>query len=278
MPLEQESHPLIVLETKQDDDIFSRQSAKNRLAMRLYSMRSREAQSQGLLNQDYALICSQADGQSLSFCVCDGVGSSYRGDVAARYLGEHLVTWLQSLPDLHIESSVCATLLNDQFSLWAQDAQAQLLQMPLPQDASILVKEVIQELRNGYGSETVFLGGRIDLDVTDQGMSRGAHVLLCWMGNVTAHVFVENGHFWTLGSDSDWVARWSTVSGGRGSVSIWHMHLSALEKLLVHTDGLDQVSLLLHDLDDAGWREQAQQLLQLPRNDDMTALELCWNL
>jgi len=80
----------------------------------------------------------------------------------------------------------------------------------------------------------------------------------------------------TLGGDDDKVARWSTLRGARGTVTVWKKDLSTIDHLSIHTDGLDAIGLSLHNLDDEAWQAEARRLLQLPSNDDMTALELRW--
>jgi hypothetical protein len=55
------------------------------------------------------------------------------------------------------------------------------------------------------------------------------------------------------------------------------MTFSAIDLLLVHTDGLEKVAQSLCHLDNDAWRESIQQLLLLPDNDDMTAVEFSWS-
>ena len=367
----------LLIETAQNKDTFNKASVNAMLYVRLLSVRSQEAQMQELANQDYAQVYIQADGPSLCFCVCDGVGSSYRGDFAAKYLARSLVEWMQNLTDLQVRTADVASQLDARLNLWARVAQKELRQVAIPASTPALVREVLEDLRDTYGSETVFLCGRVDLDARsnaaraeEAGGLCSAQLLVCWMGNVTAQLLVgtragaspaptdqvgtragaspaptdqvgtragaspaptdqagtragaspaptdqagtragaspapmdqagtragasprpyENqipipertspaptGECVTLGGDDDRVARWSTLRGARGHVSVWKGHLDAIERLVVHTDGLDAIASLLPHLDDEEWQAQARRLLLLPRNDDMTALELRW--
>jgi hypothetical protein len=252
-----------------------------------------------LANQDYAQVNIQSDGSSLCFCVCDGVGSSYKGDFAAQYLAKCLITWMQTLTDLQAQTSALADQIYTQLNLWAHAAQEQLEQVAIPPNTPALVREVLEELRDTYGSETVFLCGRIDIVAASAGMEyvdNGPHsvqMLVCWMGNVTAQLLAETdgrprvgtragtspaptGLCVTLGGDDDRVARWSTLQGARGPVTIWKDHLSTIDRLIVHTDGLDATASPLHKLDDNAWQAQTQLSLLPPSNDDMTVLELRW--
>jgi len=294
--------PYLSIETAQTTDTFHRTSINDTLHVRLLSVRCQEAQAERLTNQDYAQVCLQSDGSSLCFCVCDGVGSSYKGDFAAQYLATHLVQWLQTLTNLQATTSALVDQFDAQLNLWAQAAQEQLQQVAIAENTPALVREVLEELRDTYGSETVFLCGRIDLDTQPTSSSAEeaypVHLLVCWMGNVTAQLLAgisrkedgnkprENrgqphlegallaptGQCVTLGGDDDRVARWSTLRGARGPVTIWQEDLATIDYLVVYTDGLGAINLPLHNMDD----DQTQQLLQLPGNDDMTALELRW--
>ena len=289
MPLTNGKESYLLIETAHTSDTFYRTSVNDTVHVRLLSVRSQEAQTQELANQDYAQVYIQSDGSSLCFCVCDGVGSSYKGDFAAQYLAKCLIQWMQTLMDLQVQASAHAAQFDAQLNLWAHAAQEQLRQVAIPPNTPALVREVLEELRDTYGSETVFLCGRIDMDTIAAGaedVDNGSHpaqMLVCWMGNVTAQLLAETDgetreeQYVTLGGDDDRFARWSTLRGARGPVTICKVHLSTIDRLIVHTDGLDAIAPpLLHKLDDKAWQAQTQRLLLQPSNDDMTVLELRW--
>lgn len=244
------------------------------LKLRLFSARCRESQSQALVNQDYVLANVQQDGSSLCFCVCDGVSNSYRGDFAARYLGTRLVQWLQNLPVFNWTSTSWKIQLRAELDAWSREAHSELLRTSLPESLPYLVREVLEEQRNTYGSETVFLGGRIN-----KASSKAEHsveIFLCWMGNITAHVFTTDEHCIVLGGDDASAKGWSTGRGLRGNLSTWHTGLTTLERLIVHTDGLDMIEKQLPTLSDEALQTQARRLLLMPQSDDMTVLTLQW--
>jgi hypothetical protein len=78
----------------------------------------------------------------------------------------------------------------------------------------------------------------------------------------------------TLGGEDDKVARWSTLRGSRGSVTIWKRHLATLDRILVYTDGVDDIVKPLYKLDEEAWQAQVQRLQKQSGNDDMTILEI----
>lgn len=267
-----------LLETDQNQETFIHRQLGNYVMARLLSVRCQEAQTQALLNQDYACLLSRENASSLAFCVCDGVGSSYRGDFAAHYLASHLLTWLQEMKEIPLNMHLFSKTLDDLLDVWAHDAQMQLKRMAMPPDTPALVHEVLEELRDTHGSETVFFCGRVD---TGSWPSRSRtpqpiRVVFCWMGNVTMHLSLSDNCCIMLGDPVDDKSRWSTMHSRRGEVTIWSDTFSSIEHLTIHTDGLNAVGEKLIWLNNAEWRGSTQQLLHLPKNDDMTALELRW--
>ncbi|MDQ2903397.1 MAG: protein phosphatase 2C domain-containing protein [Chloroflexota bacterium] len=265
------------IETQPVGDTFTCTTINDALSLRLLSVRCQESQTQALVNQDYVQVRVQRDGSSLCFCVCDGVGSSYRGDFAAHYLGTRLVKWLDALkpPDPSLTAS--ATHLHSHMLAWAGDAQTHLRHMPLPPETPALVGEVLAELRDSYGSGTVFFAGRIDCASwsTDLSVSHPTEAFFCWMGNVTARLFISADQSITLGGQEQG-GQWSTAGGLRGSLTTWNIGLTTIERLIVYTDGLQAIEHTLAELDDEALQARAQQLLTLPGSDDMTVLDLQW--
>jgi len=268
----------LVVESDQATDNFLRSALDTHVLARLLSCRCQEARNLGLPNQDYAKIVSQRNNSSLSFCVCDGVGSSYKGDFAAYYLATYLVQWLQGLNGLQHDSQTLSTILQSQLNQLARSARVELREVALPMQTPYLVREVLEELRDKHGSETVFLCGRIDHGswATPLAASRPMQALFCWMGNIRARLFVSADQYIELGDQEDNEGRWSTKFGCRGTLKIWDFALTTLERLIVHTDGLDAIGTTLVNLDDEQWQTQTQELLKRPANDDMTALDLQW--
>ncbi len=251
----------------------------NLFHLRLLSFRSQEAEMQSLVNQDYARVMVQRETSFLCFCVCDGVGSSYMGDFAAHYLGERLVRWLQQWDEGDWSLSAMKERLNAQLVLWAEEAQQELLLQELSSELPRLVREVLEELRASYGSETVFLGGCLRIAPTSSqpvGMERSIEAFFCWMGNVLARLFLSPDHIITLGEEDDRTARWSTVHGSRGPLTVLHIGPTQVERLLVSTDGIHKLGNVLTGLDQEALQDSIEQLLQTPENDDMTYFDIQW--
>lgn len=266
-----------ILETDQVIDSFTRAELASSTIARLLSFRCREAREQSLPNQDYAMVSYRKDGSALSFCVCDGVSSSYKGDFAACCLASYLVKWLQELPIQAERPARLEAVLEGQLNRLALAAQGQLMKLEKPTDVPDLVREVLDDLCQNYGSETVFFCGRLDYAVGKaEQPAQLKDGFFCWMGNVTARLFIDSQQYILLGEKTDKNGRWSTRHGCRGELHTWSRSLATLERLTVHTDGLDELGEALVTLDDNTLLARVQQLLELPDSDDMTAFDLFW--
>lgn len=266
---------LQIIETDQQTDTFVSTSVNGQIAVRLYSVRCQEAQLDAAPNQDYARVVFSPQGSVLSFCVCDGVGGSYLGDFAARYLALRMTNYLLTLPAIPRNPQQTAMVMRKRLENWAIEAQNELTSLGLPATLSSLEHEILAEQRDQHGSATVFFCGRVDY-----GSSISTHApeivpaLFCWMGNVTARFFSTPSICQQLGDQDNDRNRWSTLFGQQGLLTTHVSALSRCEPLIVHTDGLDMLSHQLAQLDDQQLQTCIRELLQTPTNDDMTVLDL----
>lgn len=267
----------LVIESDQHNDSFISTSVDNRAAVRLCSIRCQESQIDAAPNQDYARVVYAAQGSALSFCVCDGVGGSYLGNFAARYLAIRLTNYLLTLPGIPRDSRKTALALRKLLKIWAHEAQHELSLLELPLTLPALEREILQEQRDRHGSATVFFCGRVD-DVLS-GSVRSLQTLpalFCWMGNVTALVFTSPSVCQQLGDQNNDYNRWSSLIGQQGLLTIRISSLSRSEPLVIYTDGLESLGPRLSRFDDQQLQSQMWQLLSSPTSDDMTVLDLRW--
>lgn len=267
----------LVLETDQSRESFVRTSLGNATA-RLLFQRAEESRVQASPGQDYARVVSGRDGEVLCFCVCDGVGSSYQGEFAASYLAKRLVDWLLQAPRLPWTDSPVQEQLCEQLNRWARSGQAILLERPLLEETSVMIREVLTELRSQYGSETVFFGGRVERVPATQASETSVrtHVALCWMGDIAAQMFTVEGQPIELAQERTDRERWSTARGQRGSLHVREYACDDIGRLIISTDGAGELAREIAALGDDDLRRRAFNVLQSPISDDMTILDLQW--
>lgn len=245
--------------------------------LRLLYLRCAEARAQQLPGQDYAEIQVNRQDGAISFCVCDGVGGSYRGDLAARYLAQRLVSWLSAPESAPENSDTLQADLMTRLEQWAATCQRDVEKSAIPAESSPLVREVLEEVRAAYGSETVFFAGRISYGAGSVMEAPVALATFCWMGNVRAQLIADDGDEVDLRQSGDDAVRWSTGRGLCGEPTVRVLRLHRLRRLVVHTDGADHLSQRIVDLSDDELQERARQLQAHPTNDDMTILDVQWS-
>lgn len=241
----------------------------------LLSVRSEEAQGQGLPCQDYARVLSNEAGSSISFCVCDGVGSSYYGGFAARYLATHLVEWLDGLDEIPASPVGVSSRLQQ----WAMEGQEALIRLVLPSETPVMLRSFLEELRDTHGSQAVFFCGRVDYPHPADALETpvpAVRALFYWMGNVTARIFARSVHYQHLGKADNDKNRWSTTRGPQGKVGARALTLETLDRILIYTDGLSASGAEDRLLNDPDTQAYTRDLLTQPASDDMTVLELRW--
>jgi hypothetical protein len=265
----------VVIEADQRREGRERYSLGESTAVLLHSVRCQEAQDQDLPGQDYARLIARQDGACICFCVCDGVGSSYQGDFAARYLGEHLVNWMFALDAVPRRLRVLEGELRTELIRWSASAHNDLVSADQPRAGSALEREVLEELREQYGSETVFLAGRIDTTPSLSGgedLSDTVHLLFCWMGNVRAYLCSGLQPRRAFACIDDDQARWSTAQGMRGALRMQRIATTTPWRLVVHTDGLASLDHAILAMSEDDIQRDELRLLGLPTSDDMTLL------
>jgi hypothetical protein len=267
-----------VIESDQQADAFLSALLGEQVALRLCSVRCKEAQMEDAPNQDYARVVIDERTSMLSFCVCDGVGGSFQGQVAARELATRLTHYLLALPGIPRHSRAVAVALRTQLDRWASEAQQTLQQAQLPSRASALEQEILVEQRDQHGSATVFFGGRVEYAPSrrPRRFEQTLPALLCWMGNVTARVWAARKPCEPLGDGHNDRNRWSTRFGQQGQLTVRVSALNSSEPLVVYTDGLASLGPQLALLDDHQLQQRMWEQLALPASDDMTVLELHW--
>lgn len=272
-----DERPQHIIENDPHSDSFISTLIDRQVAVRLCSVRCQEAQIDAAPNQDYARVVFASQGSTLSFCVCDGVGGSYQGNFAARYLATRLTDYLLALPQIPRSSRKVAVALRKQLTIWAREAQQELSLVEVSPDLPALEQEILVEQRDQYGSATVFFCGRVDYLPTDfSSTSQDIPALFCWMGNVTALACASPNTCEQLGDLQNDRNRWSTRSGQQGLLTIRISPLSKSDPLVIYTDGLERLGHQLAQFDDRQLQTHIRQLLPMPGSDDMTVLEFRW--
>ncbi len=237
--------------------------------------RSADSREAGDRGQDYLALRCEAG--TLAFALCDGVGQSFFGDLAARFLGEALVNWLWSdLPRGAQARDLRRTLDAFLYAL-IPEATALVGSQAIPERAPSLLKEVLEQKRV-LGSEATFACGRIDLPGPE--FERG-RVVLAWMGDSRLRAWAGAEEITAdLGDSFQTAQRWSSRAGpvgGQPSVSVTPVireSLPALSRLLAYSDGLVELDRLGHPPSGFALADMLARSGEAAASDDCSYLEV----
>jgi len=229
--------------------------------------RSSDCKATGEPGQDY-LTFRYTSGR-LAFAVCDGVGGSFLGNLAARFLGDHLVEWLWEHPSVAQAEQFQRELFRHLREL-VGPASRLIENYPLPRGLQPIVRDVLEEKRS-YGSEAMFVCGRIEWPAQQ---SQG-QVALAWLGDAELQV-CDRGGRWRrfLGATAE---RWSSFRGPRGNPQVQIATADDIARVIAYSDGLRSLAEDLRHLPDRMLDQALELLAQDPRNDDLSLIDIALN-
>lgn len=220
---------LQIIFLKQESDTFIQRLAFPGYLLRYAAARSGESRSVDETGQD--ALCFAVDERFIFFALCDGVGMSFMGNLAARCLSQKMVEWLvgqhQNLEhNLDIQAE-CTQFLQRLTELGSRIVANHRLPDDLPQ----MILSVLEDKRK-IGSESMFVSGILDLQTRE--------MCLFWMGDSRLRIWQEKTDQTSafFGSTFQTQERWSTQKGPIGQVHTWQGSLDGISRVTAYSDGL----------------------------------------
>lgn len=279
---------MTLIESEQSKDIQLTQIARGPFLLRFASYRKGEDAKLELRSEDY--IVSELTPEHTIFGLCDGVGSSYYGNIGSQFLGETIRNWLGkvSVPS----SSVFAQANNA--NLWLEELNNDLKNEL--DDKAVYATSVIKnrkitsqgELiqlaektqRDDFGTQSNFAGGIIWPKTND--LPNGL-VLLFWLGNARVRIFnkLEENKFEELTHLTRWGDNpeqlkevWSSKDGVVGNVYSYSTDFSRITTVIAYSDGLEGVEEeITPDIQGVKLESLIHQA-QTIKDDDVSYLEI----
>jgi len=221
------------------------------------------------LGQDF--LTWKWDDNKLVFVLCDGVGGSFFGNLAAKFLGKKLLDWLWKQANLTGENIPgIRNELDELFRDWISEGNCMASDYPLPSDLPKLIWESLEELRQKHGSETVFICGCIE-----RCHSNTWKGLFVWAGNSQIRLLNSLGEM--IDFDADWndANRWSTKFGIKGKFEIMYIPIDLdLRRLIVFSDGLENYAEDLSTYPDRKIKKILLNEIQSSSSDDIAFLDI----
>ena len=236
------------------------------------SAESRAADDRG---QDY--LTFQEDGGSIIFVLCDGISMSYYGDFAARFLGNCLLDWLNSLPEGIQNEESLQQQLDQLLRERAVRATERLKYHQIPPHIRGIHREVLASKKE-LGSSAIYGCGRIDFPGERYPEGR---IVLAWQGDIRLRLWAEQKECTAkLGDRFHTSHQWNSKSGPVGGMP--HVHCESLcgegdrGAVLLYSDGLkgiDSWNVIAGSQLSQAMTNEARN----PSSDDMSVFYVRWN-
>ena len=265
---------MIPYQCDQNGDIRLTYTQSSLLWLRYMYQRSSESRTNGQPGQDYLVwrYKEQDDEKILGFAICDGVGGSFCGEVAAQYLGNKLINdfifpvgyTLERLSISEVKEETINYLLK-----WKEAGHNEVEKRPLPADIPPMLKQALEQQRQ-YGSEAVFVCGRLVL------RDDKAKLILIWMGDTQVLLFDKAGQPVDVGGRWSNTDRWSTKTGIKGQVQAWVGDVKTfnIKRIIAFSDGLNSIANSIYHLTNTEVRREALRLLEQPSSDDISLIDI----
>jgi len=180
------------------------------------------------IGQDYLVYRYGAS--NLTFAVCDGVGQSFMGDLAARLLGDFLIDWLWNIRQPKADREF-AQAVGEALGGHTAVSGPKVAAFELPAHLPPILIQALENQRR-YGSESMFVAGRLALGGSDP------WVALCWLGDSPVAAIDIDGKLVDLGPKGHTSERWNAASGVKGEVHVWVGSGKHVARVAGYTDGL----------------------------------------
>jgi hypothetical protein len=231
--------------------------------------RSSDSMTSHIEGQDY--LCFQHNDQRLVAVVCDGVGSSFCGNLAAHILGDGLLEWLWSVDITYLNGAAAVTeAAVSALNRLQKQARHEVEDYEIPGQMSALVRQAL-EAQRAYGSEAVFAAVRID---HPSPMIPDGLITICWMGDTRIHALDEDGSQIALGGRWDNADRWSSTQGVRGQMFTWMHELAGVGRVVAYTDGLSAHADRVVGYSDDKLDREIRAGARLPTSDDVAFVDV----
>jgi hypothetical protein len=252
----------ILVTLNQDTDTPARREITPAATLIYLYDRSRDSKQSNAPGQDF--IAYRYTNQRITFAVCDGVSQSFYGDLAARFLGERLVMWLDELPAFEGEF---AADVDGVLRAWVDEATRLVEAKPVNPKLAPMIRDALDRKREN-GSETMFVAGVMDIEQH--------RLAVCWMGDMRLWLWDAAGNSIDL-PGAEWLTRerWSTRVGPKnGDPRTAIVPLDNVARITIHSDGVGSRAPELASISLDSLNRLVRELEQSPASDDVSILDI----
>jgi hypothetical protein len=259
-----------IIELDQKNEILLSHHIRGPISVRYAYTRSRDRQEKKFRGQDYLVF--RVEPQRMVFALCDGVGKSFMGGLAAQIVGEFLIEELWNISDDSNNIEEVKPQLVEQLNKQKQIATRIIYQKNLSFIHEDLARIHLEKRRDNFGTQTNFVCGLIDSPSKNLPLGR---VFLFWLGDAKLKIFLQKENK-TQNLQADWSSSeaWSSKEGVVGVIHSYYCNLNDIDCIIAHSDGLDSFQDQLSGISDDKLVEEIKNLKQSPGSDDISYLEI----
>jgi hypothetical protein len=274
---------MTIIESEQSREVRLTEITRGPFVLRFLSYRKSEDAALNLRSEDY--IVSEITPDKAIYGLCDGVGSSFYGNIGSQILGEILLSWLERVPLPNNLSLEKPQVVNSWLAALASELTSELNSKVAFATSVIQKKEITsqEELvrlaettqRDDFGTQSNFACGIVW--PRSRALPRGL-VLLFWLGNARIRLFSQDRDLTSMldwGKDPNQLTEvWSSKDGVVGKVHSHVTDLSTVTHIIAYSDGLENAERNIRPGLDGAQLEALVQESQSIKDDDATFLEL----
>ena len=188
---------MTIIESEQSREVKLTEIARGPFVLRYLSYRKSEDAALDLRSEDY--IVSEINPEKTIFGLCDGVGSSFYGNIGSQILGEILLNWLGKVPvpsNFELEKSQTSNKWLDKLTAELTSElngrtsfATSVIQKKELSSQNEMVRLAESTQRDDFGTQSNFACGIVW--PKSPSLPRGL-VLLFWLGNARVRLFNQN--------------------------------------------------------------------------------------
>lgn len=239
--------------------------------------RKLEAKDNGdLRGQDYLVF--RTEEKRIIFVLCDGVASSFFGDLGSQIVGETLLHWLcnyfgnKNGEYLDSESMLVdlTNALNNTKNLGQKITGQKRIN-----SSNTFTKNVIEERRTIHGTQSNFVSGIIEYPDNNQ-IDGSIH--LFWLGDAKIKIFKNSQNIsGLLKAKWDSNEAWSSVHGVVGKIHHYSCPFTDVDSIIAHSDGANPIEERLLPTNSSNFLVKLLDRAQHVKDDDVSYLDIILN-
>lgn len=274
---------MAIIESEQSKEVKLTDLSRGPFVLRFLSYRKSEDAKLNLRSEDY--IVSELNNDKAIFVLCDGVGSSFYGNIGSQILGETVLKWLSKIQPPNIVFLEKSESIKQWIGMLTNGLTAELKQKTVLATSIIQKKNISNQdelsrlaettQRDDFGTQSNFA---CCVAWPKSSSLPNGLIILFWLGNARLRIFQQQQDLTPLlgwGSNPDQLKEvWSSKDGVVGYIYSYITTFSKVSTVIAYSDGLENSEDEIYPGLTGTALEKLVRKSQSIKDDDATFLEL----